>query len=196
MGPKIDAPTILEQRAYRQRQLIDAALAIAFEGGAEAVTVSAVAQKAGLSRTSFYEYFSSSADLIADLVMEELDLYRTRLLSAVEGSADNYLYIERWIAESLQYIVDGRHMLVKSLNSISLPDYRRTEIGAGHRALISTIAGPLSAIGIEDIQGALTYLQNTLDTAATRIESGKEIAPEVEVAQKYALAGLRALARS
>jgi AcrR family transcriptional regulator len=34
------------------------------------VTISAVAQRAGLSRTSVYEYFRSSSDLVADLVKE------------------------------------------------------------------------------------------------------------------------------
>ena len=59
MSPKIQAATIVEQRAMRQRQLIDAALAIALESGAANITVAAVAQRAGLARSSIYEYFSS-----------------------------------------------------------------------------------------------------------------------------------------
>jgi hypothetical protein len=35
MSPKIQAATIVEQRAMRQRQLIDAALAIALESGTQ-----------------------------------------------------------------------------------------------------------------------------------------------------------------
>jgi AcrR family transcriptional regulator len=192
MSPRIAAPSILEQRALRQRNLIDAALALAVEGGAESVTVSAVSSRAGLSRTTFYEYFSSSADLIADLVMEELDFYRTRLLSAVENAVTPIEHVELWIAEALNYVVDGRHMLVKSLNSISLPDYRKSEIGQGHRALMGTIAPQLQEIGIVDLQAALTYLQNSLDTAAIRIESGNEPSIEIQYAQRYAVAGLRA----
>lgn len=195
MGPKIDAPSILEQRALRQRQLIDAALSLALESGADSITVSAVAARAGLSRSSFYEYFSSSADLIADLVMDELNSYHDRLLVAVTGAESSLEYIERWIAESLAYVVDGRHMLVKSLNSIELPDFRAAEIAQGHRALMATISTQLQEIGITDLRAALTYVQNSLDTAATRIESGNDAALEVQYAQKYAVAGLRALAQ-
>ena len=194
MGPKIDAPSIFEQRAMRQRQLIDAALEIAIESGAGAITVSAVAHRAGLSRSSFYEYFSSSADLIADLVMEELESYRERLLSAVSESKDSSQYIEMWIEEALQYVVDGRHLLVKSLNSISLPEFRKAEIAQGHRALMGTILEPLKSIGVTDIQAALTYVQNSLDTASIRIESGNDAELEIQYAQRYAVAGLRALA--
>ena len=194
MSPKIQAATIVEQRAMRQRQLIDAALAIAVESGAASITVGAVAQRAGLARSSIYEYFSSSADLIADLVIEELALYQKRLSHAVIGTQDPYQHIELWIAEALQYVVDGRHMLVKSLNAATIPEFRRDEISQGHRNLMTTISAPLQEIGLTDIRGAMSYLQNTIEAASVRIESGSDAEIEIQSAQIYAIAGLRALA--
>ena len=194
MSPKIQAATIVEQRAMRQRQLIDAALAIALESGAASITVGAVAQRAGLARSSIYEYFSSSADLIADLVIEELALYQKRLSHAVIGTQDPYQHIELWIAEALQYVVDGRHMLIKSLNAATIPEFRRDEISQGHRNLMTTISAPLQEIGLTDIRGAMSYLQNTIEAASVRIESGSDAEIEIQSAQIYAIAGLRALA--
>ncbi|CAN2201321.1 AcrR Transcriptional regulator [Candidatus Nanopelagicaceae bacterium] len=194
MSPKIQAATIVEQRAMRQRQLIDAALAIALESGAASITVGAVAQRAGLARSSIYEYFSSSADLIADLVIEELALYQKRLSQAVIGTQDPYQHIELWIAEALQYVVDGRHMLIKSLNAATIPEFRRDEISQGHRNLMTTISAPLQEIGLTDIRGAMSYLQNTIEAASVRIESGSDAEIEIQSAQIYAIAGLRALA--
>ena len=194
MSPKIQAATIVEQRAMRQRQLIDAALAIALESGAASITVAAVAQRAGLARSSIYEYFSSSADLIADLVIEELALYQKRLSQAVIGTQDPYQHIELWIAEALQYVVDGRHMLIKSLNAATIPEFRRDEISQGHRNLMTTISAPLQEIGLTDIRGAMSYLQNTIEAASVRIESGSDAEIEIQSAQIYAIAGLRALA--
>jgi AcrR family transcriptional regulator len=177
----------------RQRQLIDAALAIALESGAANITVAAVAKRAGLARSSMYEYFSSSADLIADLVIEELALYQKRLAQAVKGTEDPYQHIELWIAEALQYVVDGRHMLIKSLNAAAIPDFRRDEISQGHRNLMTTISAPLQEIGLTDIRGAMSYLQNTIEAASVRIESGSDSELEIRSAQIYAIAGLRAL---
>jgi len=194
MSPKIQAATIVEQRAMRQRQLIDAALAIALESGAANITVAAVAQRAGLARSSIYEYFSSSADLIADLVIEELALYQKRLAHAVRETEDPYEYIALWIGEALQYVVDGRHMLVKSLNAATIPEFRRDEISQGHRNLMTTISAPLQEIGFTDIRGAMSYLQNTIEAASVRIESGSDAGIEIQSAQIYAIAGLRALA--
>lgn len=196
MSPKIQAATIVEQRAMRQRQLIDAALAIALESGAASITVAAVAQRAGLARSSIYEYFSSSADLIADLVIEELALYQKRLCHAVIGTQDPYQHIELWIAEALQYVVDGRHMLIKSLNAATIPEFRRDEISQGHRNLMTTISAPLQEIGLTDIRGAMSYLQNTIEAASVRIESGSDAEIEIQSAQIYAIAGLRALSGS
>ena len=193
MSPKIQEATVVEQRQMRQRQLIDAALAIALESGAANITVAAVAKRAGLARSSMYEYFSSSADLIADLVIEELALYQKRLAQAVKGTEDPYQHIELWIAEALQYVVDGRHMLIKSLNAAAIPDFRRDEISQGHRNLMTTISAPLQDIGLTDIRGAMSYLQNTIEAASVRIESGSDSELEIRSAQIYAIAGLRAL---
>ena len=196
MSPKIQAETVVEQRQLRQRQLIDAALTIALESGASSITVAAVAEKAGMARSSIYEYFSSSADLVADLVMEELVLYQNRLAKAVIGTSDPYKYVELWIAEALQYVVDGRHMLIKSLNMASIPEFRRDEISQGHRNLMVTISSPLQEMGLKDIRAAMSYLQNIIEAASVRIESGNN--PEVETrnAQIFAVAGLRALSTS
>ena len=193
MVPKIQAATVVEQRQMRQRQLMDAALSLALEGGVDAITVSAVAKRAGLSRSSIYEYFSSSADLVADLVVEEMAHYNSRLLIAVGNVEEPYEYIELWIAEALQYIIDGRHMLVKSLNIANTPSYRKSDIAQGHKNLMATIIKPLEIIGLSDLGMALAYLQNTIEAAAVRIESGNEATLEIASAQKYAIAGLRAL---
>ena len=196
MSPKIAEATIGEQRAMRQKQIIDAAMSLALESGAPSVTVTAVAKRAGISRSLVYEYFSSSADLIADLVLEELEYYRERLMTAVLGVDDPYSYIELWIAEALQYVADGRHLLVKSLNSIAAPDFRKEEISQGHRNMMATIINPLKKIEIEDLGLALSYLQSAIDAAAKRIDAGNEAAPEIQNAQLFAVAGLRALSRN
>ena len=196
MSPRIVEATIGEQRAMRQKQIIDAAMSLALESGAPSITVAAVAKRAGISRSLVYEYFSSSADLIADLVLEELDYYKERLTNAVQGVKDPYTYIELWIAEALQYVADGRHLLVKSLNSVAAPDFRKEEISQGHRNLMATIVDPLRMIEIADLGLAVSYLQSAIDAAAKRIDAGNEAAPEIQNAQLFAIAGLRALARN
>jgi AcrR family transcriptional regulator len=192
--PRIEAATIVENREMRRQQLIDAALSLAISKGAESVTVTAVARKAGLSRSAIYEYFSSSADLIADLILDELELYTNRLSRAVDATSDPFNQIEQWITEALKYIADGRHLLVKSLNSIATPEFRKEEIGMAHRRMLATIVNPMQLVGFKDLHGAMSYVQSVVDAASIRIDSGKEKELEIQNAKNFALAGLRALA--
>jgi AcrR family transcriptional regulator len=193
MVPKLIANSLIENRELRRQQLVSAALELAVEGGVEAVTISAVAKRAGISRASVYEYFSSSADLITDLIVEEMDIYSNRLQNAVKNSDNPYFQIELWIREALQYIADGRHLLVKSLSTITPPEFRQEEVKAGHRKLMATFIDPLSKLGIANPRAAAALLQSTIDATAIRIDSGHPVEAEIQQAVTFALAGLRAL---
>jgi AcrR family transcriptional regulator len=192
--PKISAPSIVEHRELRRQQLISAALELALGEGAEAVTVAAVAKKAGLARSSIYEYFASSADLIADLILEELNYYSNRLAVAIVDATDPFEKIEHWIAEGLRYVADGRHMLVKSLNTISTPEFRKEEIAIGHRKMIAPLRQALAETGIKDPAAAAAFLSSVTDAASIRIDAGNDAELEIQRASTFALAGLRALA--
>ena len=191
--PKIQAPTLLAHRELRRQQLMSAAMELAMNEGASAITVAAVANKAGLARSSVYEYFESSADLVADLVIEELDYYTARLATAIKDVTDPFDQIAQWIAEGLRYVADGRHMLVKSLNTITAPEYRKEEIALGHRKLLAPLRKALSETGIADPMSAAAFLQSVTDAASVRIDAGNDAELEIQSASKFALAGLRAL---
>jgi len=194
--PKIQAPTVVLHRELRRQQLMDAAIGLALESGAESITVAAVAAKAGLARSSIYEYFASSADLVADLVLEELDYYTQRLATATKGTQDPFERIELWISESLRYVADGRHMLVKSLNTITTPDARKDEILLGHRRMMAPLQEALSQTGVADVRVAAALLSSVTDAASIRIDAGNDAELEIQSAVAFALAGLRALPKN
>jgi AcrR family transcriptional regulator len=194
--PKIQTSTLAANREFRRQQLITAAMELATDGGAESITVAAVAQKAGLARSSIYEYFSSSSDLVAELVLEELDYYTRRLADAIGEATDPFHKIELWIAESLSYVADGRHMLIKSLNTISTPDSRKEEIAIGHRRMLAPLRQSLIETGIADVHSAGAFLSSVTDAASIRIDGGNEAELETHNAITFAIAGLRALSQT
>jgi len=193
--PKIQAPTVALHRELRRQQLMSAAMELALESGAESISVASVAAKAGLARSSIYEYFASSADLVADLVLEELDYYTHRLADAVAGETDPWKRIELWMSESLRYVADGRHMLVKSLNTITTPSDRRDEIVLGHRRMMAPLQESLTNTGLSDVRAAAALLSSVTDAASIRIDAGNDAELEIQSAVTFALAGLRALAQ-
>jgi AcrR family transcriptional regulator len=191
--PRIETQTLAQHRDWRRNQLIEAAAAIAMESGGTAVTVSAVAARAGMSRTSVYEYFASSADLVADLVIEELHNFAGILVDAVGSSTQPNQCIEAWIDGALRYIADGRHLLAKALNATSLPQERSAQIGSAHRALLAPLTTALTASGVQDVAQALAYIQATTDVATKRIEAGHDAEAEIKTATAFCINGLATL---
>lgn len=191
--PKIQTAKLSEHRDWRRQQLIDAASAIALESGGEAVTVAAVAARAGLSRTSVYEYFGSGAELIADLVIEELTTFANLLGDSIQSAENAENSIGQWISSALRYIADGRHLLVKALSATSTPKDRAAEIGAAHRALLAPLINIFNSMGIRDVNQALLLLQSATDVASKRIEGGIDADQEIATTTAFCIAGLKSL---
>ena len=191
--PRIETETLAQHRDWRRNQLIEAAASIALESGGSAVTVAAVAQRAGLSRTSVYEYFGSSADLIADLVLEELNNFAQYLQEAVAHTEQPVESITAWIESALTYIADGRHLLAKALNATSLPQERTAAIGSAHRALLAPLVSGLSAMGVKDTQRALLFIQAITDASTKRIEGGQDAEAEIKSATAFCISGLASI---
>ena len=191
--PRIETETLAQHRDWRRNQLIEAAASIALESGGAAVTVAAVAQRAGLSRTSVYEYFGSSADLVADLVLEELKNFAQYLQEAVSQTDQPVDNIHAWIESALTYIADGRHLLAKALNASSLPQEGSMAIGAAHRALLAPLVSGLTAMVIKDTQRALLFIQAITDASTKRIEGGHDAEAEIKSATAFCIAGLTSI---
>ena len=86
--PRIDAPTVAEHRQHRRRALLDAATAILVADGLAATTPAAVGAAAGLARSSVYEYFDSSAAIVAAIVEDAFPRTNAELADAVAGAGD------------------------------------------------------------------------------------------------------------
>lgn len=75
------------RRERRREELMEAARQLLVDGGLEALTIAAVARQADVSKPSVYYYFSSKAELLAGLMIDELDREIDQLLSVAEGAS-------------------------------------------------------------------------------------------------------------
>lgn len=191
--PKISAPTLVEQRAWRRSQLLDAASSIALENGPTSITVSSVAARAGLSRTSFYEYFASSSEIVAELITDELNDFTDFLTQKVAAVSTPEAAITAWIEGSLEYVADGRHLLARALSTLELSTERSMQIGIAHRKMLAPLAAPIIQLGITDTRQALALIHAATESATRRIEAGMDSANEIESTRNFLIAGLKAL---
>ena len=188
--PRIETETLAEHRDWRRNQLIEAAASIAMESGGAAITVAAVAQRAGLSRTSVYEYFGSGSELVADLVIDELGSFANTLNAAVADCTEEQCIVTCWVKGALTYIADGRHLLAKALNATAMPQSRSQQIGIAHRALMAPLVKAVTDLGVKDSQRALAFIQAITDASTKRIESGHDAEEEIAYATTFCINGL------
>jgi AcrR family transcriptional regulator len=191
--PRIATQRLAQHRDWRRGQLIDAAASIAMESGGQAVTVAAVAQRAGLSRTSVYEYFASSADLVADLVIDELNGFAHYLNDEIAQAKSPSECVELWIKAALTYIADGRHLLAKALNATTPPQERAHQIKVAHRGLLAPLMDSLEKLQVEDVQQALAFIHAVTDVSTKRIEAGHDAQIEIEKATAFCINGLTSI---
>jgi AcrR family transcriptional regulator len=184
--PKISAPTVVEHREQRRTQLLDAAAKLIVRD--DTFTMAQVAAEVGLSRSAVYEYYSSAADLIADVLVDELAEWASSLERVTTTVTDPVEQVRAWTTAVLNYAAAGRHALVRAAGAIDLPPSRRVEVQAMHRSLIAPLFAAVAAMGDVDPGQLARYVWGVVDVSIARIEAAEcdtedEIATVLEFVQ-------------
>jgi len=178
-----------EKREAAFDLILSSAVDLVLQGGAEALTMSAIAKKAGMSRPGLYQYFSSKEDVVADLLLDELKLWGKFLERAIESDSSPQCRIEGWLEGTIEYMQSGHHQLVRQLSAVASPDFRISEIRNAHTQLMNPLLQSLNELGIADSERVATHIQGVLDTTVKRIDAGNDSINESE----YALSLVRAI---
>jgi AcrR family transcriptional regulator len=177
--PKIAAPTVAENRELRREALLAAAATLMQRNGT--FTVAEVAREVGLSRSAVYEYYSSAAELIADVLVDEFSDWCAALSSSTKPNASPADRVHAWIDGILAYVIDGRHALLRAAGAIELPEARKLELQELHHALIAPLVSALHDAGSADAVRQARYVWGVVEVAISRIED-EEAAADDEVA--------------
>jgi len=190
--PRIVASTVAENRDMRESSILTAANTIAREQGLDKVTFAAVAKLSGMSRTAVYAYFDSSADLIADVLIDELFEMNDLLAHRVAQATDCHEAIRAWMRASLEYVNDGRHELVKSAATVELPPARRAEMAQLHRGMVKPLVSALEQCGVEQAAHVAMFISGVVDASVRRLTNGGNLETEIATAEQFILHGLTA----
>jgi len=174
--------------------LLDAARALLSEGGTEALTFPALAQRTGLARSSVYEYFRSRAAVVEELCAVDFPVWAAEVEAAMAEAESPGEKIEAYVRQQLALVGDRRHRAVVAISAGELDAGARERIRAAHGGLIAMIVEALGALGHEQPRLTAMLLQGVVDAAVRRIELGAAEAPEqiIEAAVSMALSGVRA----
>ncbi|AJE81998.1 WhiR transcriptional regulator [Streptomyces albus] len=182
-----------EHRTIQRDALLDAARSLLSEGGTDALTFPALAERTGLARSSVYEYFRSRAAVVEELCAVDFPVWAAEVESAMEQAATPEGKVEAYVRRQLALVGDRRHRAVVAISASELDEGAREKIRAAHGGLVTMIGEALGAMGHSQPRLAAMLLQGVVDAAVRRIELGaaEDPAAITEAAVGMALRGVR-----
>ncbi|MGW0914864.1 TetR/AcrR family transcriptional regulator [Streptomyces sp. NPDC002784] len=182
-----------EHRSMQRAALLDAARSLLSEGGTEALTFPALAERTGLARSSVYEYFRSRAAVVEELCAVDFPLWAAEVAAAMDGAASPEGKVEAYVRAQLALVGDRRHRAVVAISASELDAGAREKIRAAHGSLVAMIVEALRDMGHAEPRLAAMLLQGVVDAAVRRIELGAAEEPSTitDAAVSMALRGVR-----
>ncbi|MFI6645618.1 TetR/AcrR family transcriptional regulator [Streptomyces sp. NPDC050504] len=182
-----------EHRTMQRAALLDAARSLLSEGGTEALTFPALAERTGLARSSVYEYFRSRAAVVEELCAVDFPVWAAEVEAAMERADAPDGRVEAYVRAQLALVGDRRHRAVVAISASELDAGAREKIRAAHGGLVAMIVSALGELGHEQPRLAAMMLQGVVDAAVRRIELGAAEEPDViaDAAVGMALRGVR-----
>jgi AcrR family transcriptional regulator len=152
--------------------LLDAARALLSEGGTEALTFPALAERTGLARSSVYEYFRSRAAVVEELCAVDFPVWAAEVSAAMEQADTAEGRVEAYVRRQLDLVGDRRHRAVVAISARELDVGARERIRAAHGGLVAMIVQALEELGHPRPRLGAMLLQGVVDAAVRRIELG------------------------
>lgn len=112
--------------------LLDAARSLLSEGGTEALTFPALAERTGLARSSVYEYFRSRAAVVEELCAVDFPVWAAEVSAAMAAAEDPEARVEAYVRRQLALVGDRRHRAVVAISASELDAGAREKIRAAH----------------------------------------------------------------
>jgi AcrR family transcriptional regulator len=172
--------------------LLDAARSLLSEGGTEALTFPALAERTGLARSSVYEYFRSRAAVVEELCAVDFPVWAAEVSAAMEREPAAEGKVEAYVRQQLALVGDRRHRAVVAISASELDAGAREKIRAAHGGLVALIVEALSELGHAEPRLAAMLVQGIVDAAVRRVELGVEEPVAVaDAAVAMALGGVK-----
>ncbi len=183
--PRISAPTVAAHRAAQRAALLRAAADLIVTEGVAAVTHGAVGERAGIARSSVYDYFATRDELLVAVAINAFEEWDRDLSAALEGVEFGLPRLRRYIEATMAMGSDGRHDLAAALRPADLSPRSAAEIAALHHALLDPLLAVLAEASIESPALQAPFVQALISAGLARVAAGSD--PGEVAAQVYGL---------
>jgi len=170
--PRITAPTVAEHRSAQRAALLRAAAEVIVEDGVAAATPSKVGERAGIARSTVYDYFASREELLVAVAINAFEEWGRDMSAALEGAPPGLPRLHRYVEATIALSTDGRHDLATAMRPADLSPSRREEIVALHDALVGPLMAVLAEAGVQTPAEYAPYVQAMIGVGLARVAAG------------------------
>lgn len=189
--PRIDAPTVAEHHDRQRRALLDAARALLAETG-EAPSMAAVARRAGLARSSVYQYFSAPAALLEAVVADVFPDWASKVQQEVDAATTPGQKVWAYVEANVALFASAEQAVAAALARVVEPRVLQGPMREFHAQLQVPLREALSALGEPDV-ASMAETIDALIVQATRVDGDGALCAGGDVQRTQVLSRLRRL---
>ena len=170
--PRIAAPTVAEHHARQRRALLDAAHALLAETG-EAPSMTAVARRAGLARSSVYQYFGSPQDLLHQVVADVFPSWASQVERRVADAASPGERVWAYVEANLELFASSGQAVAQALSRVVEPSVLQGPVQEFHAQLQVPLRDALADLGEPDVAAMAETIDALVVHASRRADEGE-----------------------
>jgi len=170
--PKISAPTVAEHRAAQRAALVQAASQILVADGLAAISARTVTERAGLARSSFYDYFPSKDDLLVAIAIDAIGDWDAEVDRALAGIDGGTAKLRALVDVTMAMTADGRHDIAGALREADLHPSRYEDLMAMHDAMLRPVVRVLEECGAAEPERTAMLVQGVLGAGIQLVTHG------------------------
>jgi AcrR family transcriptional regulator len=143
-----------------------------------------------LARSSVYQYFDSTADLLLAVVEESFEEATAQLKAAMAGAGTPTEQVNAYVLAMLATATDETHRSIATLSGATLPESARSRVAVLHEEQERPLVAALAAMGIPDSEIVARLVQGLIGSATSQINRGVDRGSVTDATIRLIHAGL------
>lgn len=172
--PKISAPTVVEHRAAQRMALVRAAESVLRESGLAGISPRSVCERAGMARSSFYDYFPSKDDLLVAIAIDAFERWDREIDEALVGVEPARARLKVLIDATMRMTADGEHDIAGPLRQAELAPTHFEDLMVLHDALMRPLSRAIEQLGVKHPDRFAMLAQGILGSGIRLIQHGAD----------------------
>lgn len=177
--PRINAATLAEHRRIQRKAVLDAARDLLAETG-QAPSLAEVGKRAGLARSSVYEYARSKEDLMAAVVADVFPDWARRIRSAIDAAGTPGEKVWAYVESNVAFFAGSEQAVARALGGVVDPAVLRGPMQEFHAALQEPLREALRELGEADPEAAADIVDAMLLSATKDVRARQRQSTLVE----------------